>query len=89
MGAKPEIVYVAPGDYEALDGDFFPFGWRTSVVYSNERARRDLDWSPGYGMRDGIDMTYRWWVGQRLNEKPWDFSGEDRALEALGRGPAR
>ena len=89
MGVAPEIVYVEPGDYEALDEDFFPFGWRDSVVYSNERARRDLDWSPAYDMRDGMAVTYRWWVEQGLDQKTWDFSAEDRALEALGRGPAR
>ena len=34
------------------------------------------------------DLT-EWWVEQGLDQKTWDFSAEDRALEALGRGPAR
>lgn len=87
VGVTPEIVYVESGDYKALGGRIFP--WHNSIVYSNKRARRDLDWSPGYGMSDGMAMTYRWWVEQGLDQKPWDFSREDRALEALGRGPAR
>jgi len=31
-------------------------------------------------MRDGLEMTYRWWLEQDLSKETWDFSAEDEFL---------
>ena len=48
-----------------------------------EKARQELDWSPQYDIKDGLAMTYKWWVEQGLDKEPWDFSPEDRLLAAF------
>ena len=97
MGVTSEIVHVEPKRYQALTGELAvsegrricPSEWMGNAVYSNEKARRDLGWSPRYGMREGLAMTYRWWLEEGLDKQPWDFSHEDRALELIASGSAR
>ncbi|MCH8063127.1 MAG: NAD-dependent epimerase/dehydratase family protein [Chloroflexi bacterium] len=84
MGVKPDIVNVEPAEYEALGQEFYPYEWRASQCYSTDKARRDLGWTPRYHMRDGLEMTYRWWVKSGLNKERWDFSAEDAALQKVG-----
>ena len=85
MGVAPEIVHSTPKQYAALEADAraFPFGWERSTVYSTEKARTDMEWSPKYHMADGLRMTYEWWTESGLDQHDWDFSAEDRALEML------
>ena len=64
MNKEVEVIHVDPARYEKLEADVFPFGWGISSVYSNEKARRDLDWTPRYNMSDGLAMTYQWWLEQ-------------------------
>ena len=56
--------------------------WQNGAV---ERAGRELEWSPGYEMADGMSMTYEWWQGRRLARVEQDVSAEDRALKWLER----
>lgn len=67
MKKEVEVVHVDPKSYEELEADVFPFGWGISSVYSNEKARRDLDWSPHYNIRDGLAMTYQWWLKNQMS----------------------
>ena len=83
MDVKADIVNVEPAEYESLGHDFYPYEWNASQYYSTEKARRDLDWAPRYDMREGLEMTYRWWVESGLDREPWDFSAEDAALSKL------
>lgn len=97
MGISPEAVRVESGTYEAMLGHLdlaneqaiFPFEWKESGIYSIEKAGRELEWSPSYSMRDGLEMTYRWWKEQGLDKEEWDFSPEDRALEYLAANQSR
>ena len=84
MGVTAEVVYVDTPDYGPLESAVFPFGVGASLVHSNEKARRDLDWTPQYSMRDGLAMTYRWWLEQGLDKEAWDFSKDDAILERVG-----
>jgi len=86
MGVSAEIVNMEPRDYNALDQELYPFEWAVSRIYSTDRARRDLNWSPNFHMRDGLEMTYRWWLDQGLDKEAWDFSNEDEALLKAGSG---
>ncbi len=66
MDKEVEVIHVDPARYEKLEADVFPFGWGISSVYSNEKARRDLDWTPRYNMSDGLAMTYQWWLKSKM-----------------------
>lgn len=88
MGVSAEIVNMEPRDYDALDQQLYPFEWAVSRVYSTDKARRDLGWSPKFHMRDGLEMTYRWWLAEGLDKEVWDFSNEDEALVKAGSGLA-
>ena len=83
MNKEVEVIHVDPALYEKLEADIFPFGYGISSVYSNEKARRDLDWAPRYNMRQGLEMTYQWWLEQGYDKETWDFSEEDRFLASL------
>lgn len=86
MGVEPEIVHVPGPRYAAMPAgaQVFPYMWDDNIIYANEKARRDIDWSPTYRMGDGLAMTYQWWKAQPATEEDWDFSAEDRALAELG-----
>ena len=86
-----ETVHVEHRDYEEItaklslsrDQQLFPSVEALNRIYSNEKARHDLEWSPRYAMREGLSMTYAWWLEQGLDQEVWDFSHEDRALALI------
>ena len=80
MGVSAEIVHIEPGEYEVLGQQLFPLEWEATRIYSTEKAREDLEWTPHFHMRGGLEMTYRWWLSRGLDKEPWDFSSEDEAL---------
>ena len=84
MGVNAHIVNVEPPEYEALGREFYPYEWKASQYYSTDKARRELGWTPRHDMRNGLAMTYCWWVGSGLDKEPWDFSAEDAALRKVG-----
>lgn len=91
MGVEAQVVHVGARDYATMleelsplrASEIFDLAWRESQVYSTEKLRRQLGWSPTYDMRGGLEMTYRWWLEQGLDEEPFDFSADDRALTWL------
>ena len=62
--------------------EVFPFFWGSTWVFSTEKARRDLEWSPRYTLRDGLAMTYKWWLDQGLDKEESDFTADDKMLAA-------
>ena len=83
MGVRAEIVNVDSTDPGLTDGSVFPFGDGASSIYANDKARSDLDWAPNYTMRDGLEMTYRWWREEGLDQEEWDFSKDDEVLRRV------
>lgn len=61
----------------------FVYYWGSSYLFDTEKARQELGWSPKYNIKDGLEMTYQWWVDEGLDKKPWDFSPEDRLITAF------
>ena len=86
VGVDADVVHVEPRDYDSLGEQIFPFEWQAARVYTTTNALADLDWAPRYHMRDGLAMTYEWWVQQGQDGQDWDFSNEDEALARLGLG---
>ena len=88
-GLTPRVVHATPTQYGALSAEArtFPYPWDRDVVYTIEKARRDMQWSPRYHMEDGLKMTFTWWKARGLDREAWDFSAEDEALQTLD-GPS-
>ena len=92
MGVEAEVVHVEASAYGAMldalgtdhGGRLLDYTWAGTAVYSNEKLRRELGWSPRYDLRTGIEMTYRWWLKQGWDERPRDYSSDERAWEWLG-----
>ena len=107
MGVKPEIIHVETRRFDSLckelsisgEHEIFPYAWRVNRTYTNEKARRHLEWSPKYSIKDGTKMTYEWWRQESINNThmikdqqsnlayptvKWDFSADDKILERLG-----
>jgi len=80
MDMSVEIVHADAIEYDKQGRQFYPYEHSLSQAYSTDKARRELDWSPQYHMRDGLEMTYRWWLEQDLSKETWDFSAEDEFL---------
>lgn len=83
MGVDVEFVYTDAATYDSEGRQFYPYEHSLSQAYSTDKAERDLGWSPKFNMRDGLGMTYRWWLDQGLDRESWDFSAEDRALAEM------
>jgi len=84
MNVKPQIVNV-PMDRarqqtpplvhwgEALTG---------SAMLSIDKALRDIDWQPRFGIEEGFRDAYAWWDREGRGLYQFDFSAEDALLEA-------
>ena len=92
MGIDAQVVHVAVPEYEAMleelprfkAAQVFDYVHPTSSrVMSDVKLRGELGWSPGFDMRGGIEMTYRWWLKEGLDRQPWDLSADDGALDWL------
>jgi nucleoside-diphosphate-sugar epimerase len=87
VGVEPDIVHV-PLDVARRLG--FPLvHWGEAIVggamFSVEKALRDLDWRPAFGLESGYRDSYEWWRDGGRGLYTYDFSNDDKALAALGR----
>ena len=83
MDVRAEIVHMDAMAYKKLGRQLYPYEYSLSQVYATTKAERDLDWAPPHHMRDGLEMTYRWWLEQGLDREQWDFSAEDQVLSGM------
>ncbi len=83
VGFDSEIVNIDANIYKSLNLKVFPYEWEAGQVYSIEKAIMDLKWKPKYCMREGLEMTYRWWLDHGSSSDEWDFSEEDKILSQL------
>ena len=95
-GGAAEIVHLERREYETAVESLGPsdasrafgfFRFPRSLVYTNDKLRRDTGWSPQYDVRDGLAMTFRWWLDQGIDVEDVDFSADDRVLGMLARRP--
>ncbi|MBI4336860.1 MAG: NAD-dependent epimerase/dehydratase family protein [Chloroflexi bacterium] len=83
VGVEPQLVFVP---YERIKGtrpSWCPFEWERLHLESGEKAYSQLGWSPFYNLRQGMGMTYQWYLRSGLDDGPWDFSDEDKLLAEL------
>ena len=80
-GIEPQIVRV-PDDLARLMQSF-PFQTWWNVVFSIEKAIRDLDYSPKYDTRSGLVQSYAWYKRDVSPTFTWDLSEDDSILEQI------
>jgi nucleoside-diphosphate-sugar epimerase len=69
-GRTPPLVHWG----EALAGGMF---------FSIDKALRDLDWVPEFGVEAGYRDSYEWFAAGGRDRYEYDFSGDDDVLAAL------
>ena len=87
MGVQPNVVEV-PIDIarrqrppllhwgEALTG---------TALLSIDKALRDIDWAPRFGIEDGFRDSYAWYEREGRARYSFDFAADDALLAQLGR----
>jgi nucleoside-diphosphate-sugar epimerase len=82
-GLEPEVVFV-PLDIASDPGTptSFPYVWLRNLVFGIGKAAADLGFRPR-PMSAGLAEAYQWYLAERLDDRDWDFSAEDRLLERL------
>jgi nucleoside-diphosphate-sugar epimerase len=86
VGVEPRVVHV-PIDLargrtpplvhwgEALTG---------GMMFSIDKALRDLDWTPDFGVEAGYRDSYEWFAAGGRDRYEFDFTGDDELLAAIG-----
>ena len=54
------------------------------TVLSVDKALRDLDWTPEFGLEDGYADSYRWFADGGRDRYAYDFTADDEVLALLG-----
>jgi nucleoside-diphosphate-sugar epimerase len=60
-------------------------GLAGTAVLSIDKALRDIDWTPQFGIEDGYRDSYAWYVREGRARYTFDFSGDDALLAQIGR----
>ena len=56
------------------------------MVFSIDKALRDLEWTPRFGLADGYRDSYEWFAREGRDRYEYDFSRDDAVLAQLGHG---
>ena len=56
-----------------------------AAILSIDKALRDIDWTPEFGIEDGYRDSYAWFVREGRGRYEFDFSRDDALLAQFGR----
>ena len=60
-------------------------GTNGTAILSIDKALRDIDWTPRFGIEDGYRDCYEWYVREGRGRYQFDFARDDALLAQLGR----
>jgi len=81
VGVQPPIVSV-PDDLTPMMRSF-PYQTRRCVVYSLDKAIRDLDYRPKYDTVSGMASSYAWYKRELSPSFTWDLTEDDAVLAEI------
>lgn len=85
VGVRPDIVHVPMERARRCQPPLVHWGEAVmgGVVLSVDKALRDIDWVPEFGLESGYRDSYDWFAagGRELYE--YDFTGDDEVLSEL------
>jgi UDP-glucose 4-epimerase len=85
VGVEPHIVHVPMDLARAARPPLLHWGEALvgGAMFSIDKALRDLDWTPSFGLADGYADAYRWFGDGGRELFDYDFSGDEALLAAL------
>jgi nucleoside-diphosphate-sugar epimerase len=84
VGREPDILFVGLDRMRTIKTPAWPYTWHESLIFTTEKAKRDLGWEPRFDLEAGHRQTYDWFQREGIAEKlRYDFSGEDQELAEL------
>jgi nucleoside-diphosphate-sugar epimerase len=84
-GKEPEIVHVPLDVARRIRPPLVHWGEALvgSAVFANDKAKRDLDWTPRFGLEAAYQDSFDWWQREGRDRYDYDFSNDDTILRAL------
>jgi nucleoside-diphosphate-sugar epimerase len=91
MGVEPRIVEVPMAIARRQRPPLMHWGEAItgSAMLSIEKARRDVDWLPRFGIEEGYRDSYAWWQREGRQRYAFDFAADDALLTALAAAGAQ
>lgn len=88
VGVEPNIVHVPLDIARTANPPLIHWGEGLvgGTVVSIDKALRDIDWKPEFGLEDGYRDSYDWFKSGGRDRYEFDFSNDDKVLERLRGG---
>jgi nucleoside-diphosphate-sugar epimerase len=86
MGVAPRIVEVPMALARKQRPPLMHWGEALtgSAILSIDKALRDIEWTPRFGIEDGYRDAYQWYQKEGRALYRFDFAAEDKLLAELG-----
>jgi nucleoside-diphosphate-sugar epimerase len=83
-GVEPNIVHVPLDIARRLNPPLIHWGEGIlgGTVYSIDKALRDLDWTPSFGLEDAYRDSYAWFDKEGRDRFEYDFTRDEEVLAA-------
>ena len=81
VGVAPKIVSVPDELTPAMRS--FPYQTRRCVIYSTDKARRDLGYAPRWTTASGLAQSYDWYKRELSSSFSLDLSEDDEILAKI------
>jgi nucleoside-diphosphate-sugar epimerase len=87
MGMSAQVVEVPMAIAQRQNPPLLHWGEGTNgtAILAIDKALRDIDWTPQFGIEDGYRDSYEWYVREGRGRYEFDFSRDDALLAELGR----
>ena len=85
VGVRPDIVHVPMERARRCHPPLVHWGEAVmgGVVLSVDKALRDIDWVPEFGLESGYQDSYDWFAAGGRDRYEYDFTGDDEVLSEL------
>lgn len=86
MGVDARIVHVPMEIARSQRPPLLHWGEAVTgtAILSIDKALRDVEWTPRFGIEDGYRDSYAWWQREGRGRYSFDFGAEDALLARLG-----
>ena len=87
MGMTAQVVEIPMAIARRQNPPLLHWGEGTNgtAILAIDKALRDIDWKPEFGIEDGYRDSYAWYVREGRGRYEFDFARDDALLAELGR----
>ncbi|MCK9520897.1 MAG: NAD-dependent epimerase/dehydratase family protein [Dehalococcoidia bacterium] len=85
VGVEAKLVHIPRDIAKAIRPPVIHWAewYRGGMVFSIEKAKRELGWAPKFGLRRGLADSYAWFREEGRDTYEFDFSHDDAVLKML------